>query len=224
MNAPVIQSLGAPPDRHAERIVDEMLTWLHTRQREIWPRAKGSLRTQQMGNPTGQARAVERMRKAMGDLVLELKLNPGKRGRYELYMVNWVVVDTLRNKIADLMEPPPALSALALTLAMSDRAQEWRSSVPLIVTRHAIIRLAQRAEMRTVEDLYKALRMLWWALYDLVIKDVASGRSPDNATWCEPPDCGWRLRLDNGAIAVVGRDEDGARRMIVKTILEGDAP
>ena len=33
MNAPVISSIGPPPDRHAERIVTEMLRYLHDKYR-----------------------------------------------------------------------------------------------------------------------------------------------------------------------------------------------
>ena len=214
--APQIQSVGPPPQRHAERIVDEMLLWMHGQQAVIWERAKGSLNSKQMGNPVGQERAVARFRKALGKMGLEVRLSPGKRGRYHLTNIAWIVWDSDKSDMAR-QHVAPARPTLALAVFVSERSNKWDSSVPLVVTRHALVRLAERADMRTTEDLIEALRAIWWALFTLVAEK-------GDGEWASPPPEGWRVQLPlTGApIAVIGRQEEEPRRMLVKTILAGE--
>jgi hypothetical protein len=219
-DAPRITSIGPPPERHAERIVDEMILWLHGRQQEIWVKAKGSLRTKQLGNPVGQTRAVARMREALGDMVLALDLQTGKRGRFVLQMIAWTVWDSARNASVELDAPPPAYASLGVVYATTDRTREWRGTIPLVVTRHALVRLAERAGMRTVEDLYDALLLIWRGFCDILSSgdDNALAR---NRTFNPPPQ-GWRVPLRHGfGVAVMSKNDAAADepRLVVKTIL-----
>lgn len=215
---PEISSIGPPPDRHAERIVDEMLVWLHGHQGDIWERCRGSLRRSQMGNPVGQQRAVARLKRALGDMALEVGLVTGKRGKYYLTLSQWMVWDSGRNTLAEPNREPPTSPWIAIAISFQgvDTKHEWRNSIPMLVTRHAMVRLAQRAGVRTVADLILAMRDLWGVLYDLVM-------ATDTEEWLTPPPAGWRLRMEGGAIAVIGRQDEKPRRLIVKTILDPGA-
>jgi hypothetical protein len=217
--APRITSVGPPPERHAERIVDEMILWLHGRQQEVKAKAKGSLRTSQMGNPTGQTRAVARMREAMGDMVLALDLHTGKRGRFVLQMIAWTVWDPTRNTSAALDAPPPPYASLGVVYAIADRTCEWRGTVPLVVTRHAIARLAERAGMRTVEDLYAALLLIWRGFCDVLWSGDDDALARERTF--NPPPQGWRAPLPHDlGVAVMSKDETANEpRLVVKTIL-----
>ena len=83
------------------------------------------------------------------------------------------------------------------------------------MTRHACVRLAQRANVRTTSDLINAARQLWLAPFKLM-----SERLP-NDNWLDPPGDAWRLPLaDGGPVAVLEPDMNGARRLVVKTVLE----
>lgn len=219
LTPPMIESVGSPPDRHAERIVDEMLVWLFKRSREVWLNSKGTFNHKQMGNPVGQERAVERLKQAIGDLLLHCHLEPGKRGKFHLTLVQWMIWNSTQGLVCNpKTEPPPPTAWIAIATSFCDRDLEWRTAVPMLVTRHAMVRLAQRAGVRTVPDLLLAMRELWWVLYELVVRDDTL-----KGHWTDPPPEGWRLPMDRGAIAVVGREEQGMRRMLVKTILNPKA-
>ena len=244
VQAPKIQSVGPPPNRHAERIVDEMLVWMHGQQREIWNRSKRSLHRRQMGNPTGQERAIARFREAIGDMALDIRLRTGKRGRFRLAMAAWVVWNSRKEDMAHPHDPPPDNSALAVAFSTCGRDHQWNSGVPLIVTRHAMVRMAERAGMRTVSDLVSAMGSVWRAYYNIIAREVdalideqpeilrgepTKGGSRFQSPPLEdrlprPPPEGWRIKLDNGAVIVVGRDAEGSRRLIVKTVLDHNTP
>jgi hypothetical protein len=86
--------------------------------------------------------------------------------------------------------------------------------VPLVIIRHALVRLTQRANVRTIADLLAAAGELWQAV-DRQLN--ASGEA------LEPPR-GWRIPLMTGrpaslAFAMVGRIGGGTRRFIAKTVL-----
>jgi hypothetical protein len=79
--------------------------------------------------------------------------------------------------------------------------------VPLVIIRHALVRLTQRANVRTIADLLAAAGELWQPV-DRQLN--ASGEA------LEPPR-GWRIPLMTGhpaslAFAVVGRIGGGTRR------------
>jgi hypothetical protein len=147
-NAPAIASIGAPPDRHAERILDDMLRFLQGQQKQLWANAAGSLTRKQMGTPVGQQRAVRRFTQAASPLLLDVRLWPAKRGKYTLLLNSWMVWDPGSGGMAVSRLPPPALAWLAVTTALStgaNHSSEWECGALLLVTRHACIRLAQRA-------------------------------------------------------------------------------
>lgn len=163
--APQIQSIGVPRDIHAERIVGEMLRFLHDRRREMYERATIAVAVNQMGTPKGQTRAVERLTKAMGLALLDIRLKPAKRGKFVLEVVDWGLWDPAKDDLlSDTDLAPPTTVWLAAVRNVSTGVNYrvvTQTTAPMIVTHHACARLAQRAGVRTVDDLIVAMRELW---------------------------------------------------------------
>jgi hypothetical protein len=103
----MIQSVGAPPERHADRVVAEMLHWLVEVRAEMWEGFWKAIETGSFGNPIGQQRAVDRMRKAAGRFLPICHLEPGKRKRFDITMVEIGLWDPSADAFID--DAPAAL-------------------------------------------------------------------------------------------------------------------
>jgi hypothetical protein len=207
MNSPAITSIGPPPDLHAERITDEMVVWMRGEYDRLHERTRGVFSPKTMGTIEGQWRAVQQYRQAAGDLAIDVHLEAAKRGRFKLNVMEWTVLPNgwLGFKISHFT----AVNHLPRT----------KTATPVAVSRHAIIRLAQRGGVRTVADLIAALNELWSVLRGLM--------NCVGEDWLTPPDCGWHLPIQGAdgktfAVAVLERDNGGARRLVLKTVLEPD--
>jgi hypothetical protein len=206
--APRIQSPEGEPvhDIHAARITREMLVFLETENKRLWTGTVDALRTQQMGNPVGQRRAVERFKRAAGPLALDIRLKPGKRGHCELTVAAWTIWDAAKGALVDPLrrDSTATIAWLAVHLGhrvgLGRREHEWTGETNLLLTYHACLRAAQRKGVRTVPDLLTVLRDLW----------IAFETRPDGCR---------RLRLADGSVAVLELDRSDASRWIVKTIL-----
>ena len=229
------------PDRHAERVADDWLRFLHRDQARLWANAGKSLDRDKMINPVSQARAVERFKRAAGELVLDIDLQPGKKGRYQLMFATWVLWDLTKDERADPGQPFPINARPAVMVGFSNGTRidrritghpafagertispaeydDWNAGMPLIISRHACIRAAQRAEVRTVGDMVALLRSIWLATKDLMT------RCP---TFLKPPDGQWALPLGKGADAPVAilqpdRSTVGLPTLVCTTILSAD--
>lgn len=226
MNAPVIVSVGPPPDLHAERIVTEMLRWLHAEHKLQHERllacARGILDVRTMGTPKGQHRAAARLKKATNDIALDIRLLTAKRGKFILTLVDWSIWDPIAGVLAEDGPMPPIawLAGVLTVFTGANHRPEVRLATPLVVTRHACVRLAQRAGVRTVDDLIVAMRELWRATSALIY-------GLDQDRWLSPPNNGWFLPIktvdgETLATAVLERDRDGGEWLVAKTVLDGD--
>jgi hypothetical protein len=185
-------------------------------QERLWDNAAGSLNRKQMGNVIGQQRSVARLQKAAGDLLLDVKLHTGKRGRYNLEIAIWLIFDPVTNGYVSGDRPFPFAACPAVAINVSSgRKEGWAVALPLVISRHAVIRLAQRANVRTTAELLSALGSLWRAVRALI-----DGRRED---WMSPPDGVWLLPFvqgDDSPFAVLEPDRSGDRRLVCKTIYE----
>jgi hypothetical protein len=219
--APVIASAGVPPDLHAERIVGEMLRWLHAERVRLIELAAGAIDIDQMGTVAGQQRVLARLRQKTQGMALDLRLAAAKRGKFTLTLASWSIWDPAADAAAKVSQPPPAawLSVALSVFTGAGHRRVTKTSVPLLVTRHACVRLAQRAGVRTVDGLVAAMGELW--------RVTAALMSAQPDSWADPPDSGWFLpiRAADGetlALAVLERARSGDRRLVVKTILDAD--
>ena len=171
--APVIQSPGPPPERHAARVVGEMCRWLAGEQWRINALLKEYMAAEarrggtRLGNPKAQRRFAERLVMHAGSRgLIDIKLTPGKRGHYALLVAYWALAAPGAETPLwqdDPIPERPWLTCVAELRAPKDPELE-RITRPVTLTHHAMQRLAERCGARTTDDLLAALRQLWLAL------------------------------------------------------------
>jgi hypothetical protein len=81
MPSTMIQSVGPPPERHADRIVAEMLRQLAVQRAKRFPAIAAAILGSRDGGPRAQRRMQERVERAGA---IGTSLTPGKRGSYTL--------------------------------------------------------------------------------------------------------------------------------------------
>ena len=177
------------------------------------------INVRKMGSIKAQRRACDRILKLMSGLCVDLQLIPAKRGRFSLVLVSWSMWDPNIGATLEDGAPPPANTGIAIVLneyTGANHIPQSRVGIPLVVTGHAIVRLAMRAGVRNIGDLIRSLRALWEAVSALL-----EDKSVEE--WLEPPEGAWRLPLRgddaDSPIVVLERDRDGAERLVVVTVL-----
>ena len=163
MNAPAIQSIGVPPDRHAERIVSRCCNTSKPDRRNAGPKPKARSSRRKWVRWLDSSARWRGPARPWVDLALSVELTPAKRGKYVLRLVSWIAFDPATNKVAPPGDPLPPGAQLAVIVAHSTGANhrpQWNAVVPLVTSRHACTRLAQRANVRGVGDLLVRLREL----------------------------------------------------------------
>jgi hypothetical protein len=210
---PQIVSIGPPPERHAERVVDEMLDFMRKLQPQLRDRGHHILDLNRMGGKRGQERCVQRFLVSIAPLVLGWHLQTGKRGRFEFQFTTWAAWDPNKNEMLQASGPLPpgaCLLAHAAILTGANYTPKWVGAPLLMISRHACIRLAMRSSVRTIRDLIEAMRELW----DVFHKPMETGQESVNL-WHIP----FFFRKDS-LVAVVTRHRSDERRFVVKTILD----
>jgi hypothetical protein len=204
MNAPVIQSIGPPPERHADRVVAEMLRWLKAEGDRLMVRVDAMLAAEgpPPGSPRAQQRFAMRLAKAADQLLLGIWLKPGKRGKFKLFMSVWGV-------LAEGTDKPQVVLGTFVFDSLGHYRVEPHYKRLFIVSHHALSRLAQRCEVRTVQDLHQALALMG---------DAAMSAGWEFLHADDYPPAGKRFAFDGG-IAVLKRDADSGD-LVIATILE----
>lgn len=216
LRAPIIESVGAPPARHAERVVDEMLAWMHQARGPMELRCRGLLDPRKMSTPEKQMEAGKRLAETVGWLGLDCTVAPAKRGRYLINLTSWTIWCAERDRIVMRDEALPERAWLAVVTA-AYTGRNYVSRVAwwpfLLVSRHACVRLAERAGVRTVGGLVRALRDIWDEVRDLI------GEDPNDEKWINPPDGCWRVPAPGGCWAVLEPHAVSKDKLVLKTIL-----
>jgi hypothetical protein len=209
--APAITSVGPPPERHCVRVVGEMLAFLHQRRMKLQPGLEGALDPRRMGNPTAQMRQFEKFRRLAGPTALDLQLTPAKRGKFLLSFTEWALYCDGAVVENAVLPPGAGIAAVTTVFSAANYRSEEISAALLVASRHSLDRLAERADVRTVDELLACIRSLWAVTTALML-------APDDA-WLRPPHGGaWQVPIANG-IAVLKPNEDGSRSLVVVSIL-----
>jgi hypothetical protein len=213
---PTISSVGAPPEQHADRVVAEMLRFLVRGQLERQRHIKAALRLPD-GNPQAQAKLARRLEETGWPLILDVRLRKsGKRGRYELDFTALDGYSPIRKKIIGDVKDIPQKPWLAISLvwleSKGNHSYDASSVTAVLITHHALSRLAQRTSVRTVDDLIGAVDAIWSAYAKYV---------HDHRTVRFPRDHRLTFDIDGGgnALAVLSHDEDWENTIVVKTII-----
>jgi len=89
---PTINTAGAPPERHASRVVAEMVHWLYREERRLDDVICNQIKAihGRLGTPKAQQKFVDRMHEACGSKgIVDLHLTPGKRGKFTIAWATW---------------------------------------------------------------------------------------------------------------------------------------
>jgi hypothetical protein len=215
---PTITSVGAPPEAHADRVVAEMLRFL-VRGQLAREKAIAAVLNLPDGNPRAQAKIARKLEETGWPFVLNVSLKKsGKRGRYELCFVSLDGYSpSLRQVIVDEKDIPhkPWLAiSLHWIKSRGNHDYDERRATIMLLTHHALSRLAQRSSVKCIWDLVGAVVAIWSA-YAERFHDYGGFKFPE----------GHRLQfqLDGGGIglAVLNHDRFGVskNRVVVATII-----
>lgn len=215
---PHIASMGLPPERHADRIVGEMLRYLAIEHAGTFDKVYGLLSLRRAGNPKAQRRLVAQVKRIGGPTVIDVMLNPATRGRHRMMIFHWYPYDETRRKViepGDLLPLKPWLACGATVVEgrPQDGASGLSSHCGLYVTHHALSRLAQRVGARTINDMIAAAKAIWKSYVDEILaKDTLD--MPDGLRLL------FKLPDGSNAKAVVNKYDLGG--VVVVTIVPDD--
>jgi hypothetical protein len=130
-----------PPDKHAARIVSELVQRLVEEQIGDSDRLADTWCDSADGSPKAQCRLVERIKCQRMRSLIEVKLTPGKRGRYSIYLVEWYAWDPARDAPIDRVP-----STVRLNFYESKGRGNYDATGRLLapITHHSLFRLVQR--------------------------------------------------------------------------------
>jgi hypothetical protein len=214
---PVIGSVGAPPEQHADRVVAEMLRFLVRGRLARDAHIKAALNLPD-GNPLAQQKLARRLDEQGWPFVFNVELaESGKRGRYTLHFFGLDGFSPVTRQIIEAERDLPNKPWLALSsfliVSKGRHTYDEKSGIVMLITHHALSRLAQRTSVRTVTDVYCALIGLWSAHFDHVVEHGPYFRDGQRLEFQLGPDGG-------SAVAVLTHHRDKKKIVVVSTILE----
>jgi hypothetical protein len=210
-----IQSLGAPPERHADRKIAEMLQEISRVTAELLPNIRAVVASSSDGNPVAQRKLEARLKRVGAHGTI---LKPGKRGKYRIGFFTWSGWDPATDTIIQLGDALPLKPWLANCLHQIRSEGRSRGRVELevvptlLISHHSLSRLAQRRGARTWQDLLNASMGIWVAM-------IRHADEIGMKKCLNPPSAGWRISFnDDGGIVVLRRHEK-FEALIAATIL-----
>jgi hypothetical protein len=214
-----IRSLGLPPERHADRIVAEMLREVARTHSTLWDAIEEVVAVSRGGSPKAQRKLAERILRAGA---IHTKLWPGKRGKYQIMIYDFTGFDPSRDAEIGPDDPIPEKPWISCNLSLLESPGGGRNVVEinsrplLFITHHALSRGAQRLGMRTSAHMTEAARIIWNSCVKLL------NDKGDIEQWLDAPPQGWRVPIPpmEGAVAVLKRHEK-RRALVAATVIIG---
>jgi hypothetical protein len=196
-----IQSVGAPPELHANRVVAAMMRNLSLRHATLWELVdkitKGGFVRD--GNPRAQGKLRDQIKAAGASYV---HLTPGKRGKYKLLVSDLVGWDQYTDRLIAVGDPIPEKPWLANMIHTIEGEGhgyvKYVSSISCYLTHHCLSRVTQHWAVRTIPELVRVAETVIHAVmrYDNQISDE---------DWSRAPPDGIRIPVNNVATAVLKR-------------------
>jgi hypothetical protein len=224
MHAPVIVSVGPPPELHANRVVAEMLRLIARALPQLHDKISQILTAMPDGNPTAQEKIRRKLEETGGLFFTNVLLKPGKRGRYVLHIVSINSWNPERKEYIQYQgdgvpDRPWLLCTINKIESTGHHRYEQSESKLLFVTHHALSRLAQRYQAKNSGDLLVAVQNILDAFMRRMVEKKQSGK--DRHHWFND---GYRLRFELNenvtAAAVIKRcDDEEIKCPVVVTIV-----
>ena len=196
INSPEINSIGPPPEIHADRIIGLMLQQMVREHSLLWAAIRAIPKDPHIrdGNPRAQAK-LEAKIKNLGALATSLQ--PGKRGRYELDVYSLAGWDPQRDTLIEPGDPIPKKPWICTLFNVirgegHGRVRSLGFSPVLFLTHHCLSRSAQRWGVRTVGDLSAAIKEIIAVAFEYLRKrgqgDEATGSDASTSAVIEKID------------------------------------
>jgi hypothetical protein len=201
---PVIESIGPPPEMHAQRVAGEMARWLIAQGEERWKKMAKVVKGAKDGNPTAQWKLAHRLAAAAGPAVFDIAVSPGKRGKYTMRFSCWTGwVNGEPTVEGQILPERPWLGVGWMTVKnMGGYQAEFDDFIWLLINHHAMARLAERCGARSPIQLVQMLGVMSKAFLKYAVDHAEPGEKADI-----PPE-GWRVPFKDG-VAVIARDTEG---------------
>jgi len=211
-----IQSIGPPPERHADRVVAEMMRHLARKRATLLEAINEAIANSTDGGPRAQRKMAERIERAGA---LNTELTSGKRGRYTLTFCDFTGWDAKRDaeiRLGDKIPEKPWIACNVTILSSPGRGRETldcRSTPVILITHHAMSRTAQRLGLRTTEHLMVAARTIWNGAVKLL-------NDKENKAWLDAPPQGWRVPIEakGEAFVILKRHDKHDRVLVAATV------
>jgi hypothetical protein len=139
----------APEDRHAERVVGEMLTCLDDFAATVQPRLDAAMAGRIPGSIKGQERFLARLRGVPSPAIINVAGAVGKRCRFRVLLSVWE---------KDAFGGANVISCTAF--ADGPGTEKRDSFVRWRISRHALVRLVQRSQAHDAIRLLNVMRVL----------------------------------------------------------------
>jgi hypothetical protein len=204
-----------------------MLRWIVAERRQRMAAFKGILGPTPDATPEQQQELAEMLQRLGGPFFSLVTLTESrKRGRYRINIVAIEGWNRDTQKLisgSDEIPERPQLAASVLAVrGLGHHQHTVEMSVELIVSHHALSRLVQRSENRTVEDLLAAVTSMF-AAYVMSGTMAGFNITDGNNNRTNGENSRLQFRTNGGdVIAQLERHRDGSHRVIAKTILEID--
>lgn len=213
MNAFV--SIGPPPERHADRVVGNMLREMATKRAEAWKRYYAILKHSSDGSPAAQRKIASRIWKAGA---CRVTVETGKRGKYTLQFVDITGWNQFTDTEIKQGDPVPTRPWLACFLNSIESLGNGRNrynpiSKPVVlIAHHALSRAAQRHGASSATHL------------TIVAENIAEGalnflvdKGWDD--WLNAPPDGWRVPIGvNGSVTLVLKRHERVPALVAATL------
>jgi hypothetical protein len=203
---PVIESVGPPPELHAQRIAGEMAQWLIRQGEARWKKMADVVKNAKDGNPKSQWRLANRLAVTAGPAIFDLAVAPGKRGKYTMRFSCWTGwVNGEPTKDGQVLPERPWLGIGWMTVKNKGGYHaEFDDYIWLLINHHAMARLAERCGARSPIQLAQMLGVMSKAFMRYAVDHTEPGEKASI-----PPE-GWRVPFEGG-VAIIALDTEGPR-------------
>jgi hypothetical protein len=193
---------AVPEDRHAERVVGDMLTCLDDFAATIEPQLGAAMGARIPGSVKGQERFVARLAAVPSPAIIDVAVAYGKRCKFTILLSLWE------------KDEFGGANVVSCTASANGPGTEKRASyVCWRISRHALTRLVQRSGAHDAIKLLDVMRVMARAVI-LALAEPDSGLIEDRPGVLKVP--------FTGGVAVLELPEPGAL-IVVKTILPAQA-
>jgi hypothetical protein len=213
---PSILSVGLPPERHADRVIAEMLRELARKKASLMDRLVEVMIGSKDGNPKAQIKMASRLREAGASCV---RLEPGKRGRYSLYIHTYVGWDPTKDAEIGPEDTIPEKPWICCYITLIDSKGHGRTRkedimlIPLLfISHHVLSRAAQRVGLRTNEHLIDTVKVIWNASARLLADKGFE-------EWMNPPPMGHKIQLEETSTHVFLQRHYTRHAMVAATMI-----